>query len=319
MSSSAPRSPLRQLLESRISQISNEVENLFAEARERGRREFADQLNQAVRRIRQSADVEELGATLLDAACSFSTGAALFAVDAEVARGLRIRGVPDETAEVFQSLEIPLVAAAALAGAVEIRDPVTAVTAPREVSARLINLVGHGPDSRVSIFPVVARDEVPVLVYCWGAVEGSAIELLTQVGAAVWTELTRPAPPELVQIAPAAAASPVVPATATAPALPAAPAASAWDRLPPDEQRIHFLAQRFARVQVAEMRLHEPEAVQKGRARGDLYEMLRQQIDAARDGFRQAYFLACASMVDYLHLELVRTLANDNPGLPTGY
>ena len=49
-------SSLRHLIDSRISQLSIEMEQLFAETRERGRREFADQLNQAVRRIRHSAD-----------------------------------------------------------------------------------------------------------------------------------------------------------------------------------------------------------------------------------------------------------------------
>src|ERR1039457_5545427 len=134
MSPSVP-SPLRQLLENRISQLSAEVKGLFVEARDRGRREFADQLNQMVRRIRQSEDVEALDATLLDAASSFSTGSALFHVDGQVAKGRRIRGVSEETAEACKSLEIPLASAAALAGAVETRDPVVAVTTPGEVSA----------------------------------------------------------------------------------------------------------------------------------------------------------------------------------------
>src|SRR5580704_2359763 len=146
MSASAPRSPLRQLLESRISQLSVEVEGLFVEARDRGRREFADQLNQVVRRIRQSEDVEALVATLLVAAGSFSFGAALFQVDGPVAKGRRIRGVPEESAEAFKSFEIPLASAAAMAGAVETRDPVIAVTTPGEVSAELVKLAGHSAE-----------------------------------------------------------------------------------------------------------------------------------------------------------------------------
>ena len=74
MSASAPLSPLRQILETRISQLSAEMEGLFAEAHDRGLREMADQLNQAVRRIRQAPDIAELGGTLLDAAVTFCTG-----------------------------------------------------------------------------------------------------------------------------------------------------------------------------------------------------------------------------------------------------
>jgi hypothetical protein len=301
---------LRQLLENRISQLSAEVEGLFVEARDRGRCELADQLNQSVRRIRQSEDIEILGNTLLDAAGCFSTGAALFVVEGPIARGRRIRGVPEETAEAFKSLEIPLASAAALAGAVETRDPVIAMTAPGEVSAELMKFAGHAGEGRVSIFPLVVRDGVAALVYAWGTVQGSAMELLTQVTAGVWSELSRPAPVELVQIAPA----PPPPAP-DPPISPQPQPAHTWEQLPAEEQQMHLRAQRFARVQVAEMRLYQADAVKAGRARAGLYQALRKPIDTARDKFRETFFSACASMVDYLHLELVRTLANDDPEL----
>jgi hypothetical protein len=286
MASGPSTSPLRQILEGRLSQLSLEVDGLFAEARERARREFADQLNQAVRRILQAADQEELGATLLDAAGAFASGAAWFCIAGEAAKGERIRGVPEEAAGAFRALEIPLASAAALAGAVESRDPVIAAATPREISEDLAKLLGHPPEGRVSIFPVVVRDRVPALLYAWGSVLGPAIEVLTQVAAAAWT------------------------------AMPEAPArASAWDRLPPEEQRIHLRAQRFARVHAAEMRLFQAEAVRAGRARRNLYDALRKSIDAAREAFRLSFFEPCSSMVDYLHLELVQTLANDDPDL----
>jgi len=300
MASGPSTSPLRQVLEGRLSQLSLEVDGLFAEARDRGRREFADQLNQAVRRLRQAADRDELGATLLDAAGGLASGAAWFRIAGEIARGERIRGVPKEAAEGFHALEIPLSSAAALAGAVESRDPVIAATTPREISENLAKLLGHPPEGRVSIFPVVVRDRVPALLYAWGSVLGPAIELLTQVAGAAWTAMPEPrAPaPELVTIEPA----------------PPQPA-SAWDRLEPEEQRIHLRAQRFARVEAAEMRLFQADAVLAGRAGRDLYDRLRNSIDAAREAFHLSFFAPCASMVDYLHLELVQTLANDDPDL----
>jgi hypothetical protein len=302
MASGPSTSSLHQILEGRLSQLSLEVDGLFAEARERARREFADQLNQAVRRVRQAADPDELGATLLDAVSALAGGAAWFRITGEAARCERIRGVPEEAAEAFHALEIPLSSAAALAGAVESRDPVIAATTPREISEDLAKLLGHPPEGRVSIFPVVVRDRVPALLYAWGSVQGPAIELLAQVTAAAWTAMPEPPAPalELVTIQPAPA--------------PSQPA-SAWDRLPPEEQRIHLRAQRFARVETAEMRLFQGDAVRAGRAACNLYEALRNSIDAARETFRLSFFAPCSSMVDYLHLELVHTLANDDPDL----
>ena len=283
MGSGPYTSSLHQILEGRLSQLSAEVDGLFAEARDRARSELADQLNQAVRRIRQAADADELGATLLDAAGGLASGAAWFRVAGEAAKGERIHGVPEETAEAFRTLEIPLASAAALAGAVESRDPVIAAATPREVSEELAHLLGHSAEGRVSIFPVVVRDSVPALLYAWGSVQGAAVELLIQVTAAAWTAMPPPA--------------------------------SAWDRLPPEEQRIHLHAQRFARVRAAEMRLFQADAVRAGRVGRGLYDALREPIDAARKTFRLSFFTPCSSMVDYLHLELVHTLANDDPEL----
>ena len=302
MPSSPSTSPLRQILEDHLWQLSLQVDSFFAEARLRARGEFAGELNQVVRRMLQAADPDEIGATLLDAAGDFATGIAWFRIAGEAALGERIRGVPWEAAEAFHTLEIPLSSAAALAGAVESRDPVIAATTPREVSERLAEVLDHPPDGRVSIFPVVLRESVPALLYAWGSVQGPTLELLTQVAAAAWSALPPPPEPEpepeLVTIQPASPQP-----------------ASAWDRLPLDEQRLHLRAQRCARVQVARMRLAQADAVLAGRAGRDLYETLRESIDAARENYRQSFFAPCSSMVDYLHLELVQTLANDDPDL----
>jgi hypothetical protein len=339
MASSAPTSPLRQLFENRLSQLSTEVEAdfaetrnrieadfaetrnrveaafadtrdrveaLFAETRDRARLDFAEQLNQAVRRMRQVSDAEELAGTLVDAAGLFATALAFLRIDERVARGERIRGVSPETAEKFPGLPIPLATAPALAGAVESCDQVTAVPTAAEVSAELAGVFGHSGEGRVTIFPIEVRDTVRALVYTSGSVQTPAVEMLCQVAAAVWSSMEPvvvnvPAPaPELVQIA--------------------APAASkrdrpTWESLPVEEQKVHLRAQRFARVQVADMRLHDAAAVQSGRKKRDLYGALRQRVDDARTVFRERFFAACPSMVDYLHVELVKTLAQEDAEL----
>jgi hypothetical protein len=160
---------------------------------------------------------------------------------------------------------------------------------------------------------LVARGRVAALLYVWGAPQGPAIELLAQVASSVWIALTEPVAPEPLVGEPNGLVS-IVPLSADPPA----DRKVSWNELPLEEQRIHLGAQRFARVQVSEMRLFEPDAVQSGRANRDLYDALRTRIDTARDIFRGNFFVSCPSMVDYLHLELVRTLANDNPELLGG-
>lgn len=290
MTSSAP-SPLRQLIENRLSQLTAETESLFAEARERARRELADQLNQAVRRIRQATNLDELAATLRDAAGLFASGAIVLRVTGDVAAA--------------ELLEVVLDSAPALRGAMETRDPVIAAATAGELSQPLLDLIGQPADGRVFIFPIVVRDRVPGLLCAWGGVQGSSVELLAQSAAASWSAAEPPpAPaPDLVTISPAPASEPARKPSAD------------WESLPVEEQRTHLRAQRFARVQVAEIRLFSTDAVHSGREKRDLYESLRQPIDTAREAFRTRFFTACPSMVDYLHLELVRTLANDDPEL----
>jgi hypothetical protein len=310
MVSSAPTSALRQLFEDRLSQLSTEVEALFTESRERARRDFAEQINQAVRRMRQTSDSEELAATLVDTANLFASAVAFLRVENETARGERIRGVPGEPADRFTGLEVPLVSAAALAGAVETRDPVTAVPTWSEISPQLAGVFGDALGNRVTIFPILVGERVRALVCASGDAEASILEALCQVAAAVWGSMepvviTAPAPvPELIQIA--------APLPAPVPEPRQRPT---WESLPPEEQMIHLKAQRFARVQVSQIRLHETQAVQSGRTNRDLYDALRRRIDDTRTVFHEQFFAACPSMVDYLHLELVRTLAHDDADL----
>jgi len=331
------RSPAGRLVEDRLAALSDDLDALFAESRERARREYAEQLNQAVRRLRIAVDEEELCGTLENAAAQFAEGAMLFRVDDDRARHARI--------------EIALGCAAAFAGAVQSKEPQTAVTAANEVSAALMDLLGHSPGDRASLFPVEAGDRVAALVYAWGTVQGAALELLAQVSGAMWSamlsggrEAAQPQPESAVEearehapvielvniartlVAEAAAeletardpeAAPKPEAFEPSPA--AAPEkkkpAPDWETLSSEDQQIHLRAQRFARVQVAEMRLYEADAVQSGRGRSDLYDALRKPIDAARESFREQFFSRCESMVDYLHLELMRTLAHDDPDL----
>jgi hypothetical protein len=80
-------------------------------------------------------------------------------------------------------------------------------------------------------------------------------------------------------------------------------------------------AKRFAKVKIAEIQLYQAPAVKAGRASRDLYGSLRPHIDAARQAFQDRFLKPGHDIADYLHAELVRTLANDDatllgPGYP---
>ena len=56
--------------------------------------------------------------------------------------------------------------------------------------------------------------------------------------------------------------------------------------------------------------LVQTDAVDAGRSQGNLYSRLQSQIDAARESYRKEF--ASGDIPDYLHLEIVKTLANND-------
>jgi hypothetical protein len=342
MTSAASPAALRKLLEDRFSLLATELETFCdaqvearvkeeldaaltaakltaEEARDSVRRELADHLNQSVRRLRQAEGLAEIGSTLADAGRVFCNVAAVFSVSEKEARGVRVRGYnrEDGTAR-FESLHFPVTEAAAFAGALHSQDPVIAMSTPGELSPTVVEFFGHRPEERVCLFPITVREQARAVLYASGSVQMAPLELLAQTASlALEMEEREPVPvdeaerTDLVRILPAAV--PVVEEEEKA--APVREARRAWEELPAGEQQAHLRAQRFARVQVAEMRLYRSEAVKAGRSRADLYGQLRQAIDAAREAYREMFLRTTPGMVDYLHVELVRTLANDDEAL----
>jgi hypothetical protein len=301
--------------------IEQAVERASALARSAAERELAGSLNQASRRLRE-ASAASPGAVfeaLLDSVAPRCGRAAVFSLGAGgVVRGLASRGL-DESGRVSE-IEFPVEAAAAFEAAAESRDPVVSAAAAGEVDQANVTLFAHPADDRVYLFPILARQQVVAFLYVpagFADVEITVLELLAgMTGAALEPAMVpEPAPEPQAPEPEAPADSPLL---GIAPAAPAAePEAKEvsvpqWDSLPVAEQQAHARAQRLARVLVAEIRLYRPDAVRSGRARHDLYRMLHDDIDRARENYRQASFPGCLSMVDYLHLELVQSLANND-------
>jgi hypothetical protein len=74
----------------------------------------------------------------------------------------------------------------------------------------------------------------------------------------------------------------------------------------------HSRALRFARVKVAEIQLYQASQVKSGRAARDLYGTLGPHIDDARKAFRDRFLVPLSGVPDYLHQELVKTLAKED-------
>jgi hypothetical protein len=278
---------------------------------EAARRELIRKLNQITRRLRGFENERQWSNTLVDATRGFCGRAALFLI--------RDRKLHLETTRNFDdadlAVEVSLDEAPAFAAAIETRDTLVAMRSSGELSGPIAAYLGEhssSDDGKVHLFPVVAGPDVPAILYAdSGEVDVDALELLVATAGAV-LEPRRGA--NVPVVAPVSA----TPGTTSGEglvniAIPTPkPEILSWFSLSRGDRDLHLRAQRFARVQVAEIRLYQSEKVKNARTAHDLYTSLKEEIDAAREAFRREFLNASDSMVDYLHLELVRTLANDD-------
>jgi len=280
--------------------IADHVAAALIEARGGIRREFAEKINQALRRLRVFESDAQWAAAVLDATESFGDRTALFTLNGLNLHLVAVRGMgtPGDLED------IPLSVAPAFASAIATADTVVAMRTAGEMSPQLAAVFGEDSALRFHLFPIATRERVAAVLYADAAVlvEASALELLCGVAGIVLDSLSgRPSTrDDLVRIAASERRGAGI---------------GAWFQLSRADQELHLRAQRFARVQVAEMRLYKSDAVKEGRAKRDLYSLLRADIDSARELFQRDYLTATPTMVDYFHLELVRTLANEEAEL----
>lgn len=206
-------------------------------------------------------------------------------VDAASAPGLRV-------AFLLPS-EFDANAAPAIAHALEAKETVVSSAMEAEISAPVLErLNGAGPDGRIYVIPLVtANHAVGVLAASapsGNEVDVAELELLASLAAPHFFD-----PPAPVVIQPA-------------------PPKPGWEDLSRAEQEMHLRAQRYARNQVAQLLLNEIRRVHEGRKNRNLYAVFRNEIEHARNEFQNQFFADTPSMVDYLHLELVRNLAKDD-------
>jgi hypothetical protein len=277
------------------------------------RRELIQKLNQIARRLRGFEDERQWSNTLVDATRGFCGRAALFLI--------RDRKLYLETTRNFDDADLAaailLEEAPAFAAAVETRDTMVAMQSSGELSRPIADYLGEGA-GKVYLFPVITGLGVEaVLLAESGEVDVDALELVVATAGAVYSTRSAPVVAPIVPSPAPAAGDGLVNITALSPATTPVPQVQkpeilSWFTLSREDRELHLRAQRFARVQVAEIMLYQSEKVKNGRTAHDLYTSLEEETNSAREAFRREFLNASDSMVDYLHLELVRTLANDD-------
>ena len=95
------------------------------------------------------------------------------------------------------------------------------------------------------------------------------------------------------------------------------PAGRAAATAAPDtgDESQHEEARRLARLLVTEVKLYNEELVEQGRKKGDVYSVLREDIDRSRQIFEDRIAEEVRSQSDYFHDALVRILAGGDPSV----
>jgi len=289
----------RQLAESEMAQAVTEER---AKAAEDARRKLSESLNQTLRRIRQASAEHETLQLVLEDSTSCAQRAVVVLIENNQVSIAAWRDVA-LTEEDQDNGAIELAEAAAVQSCVETRDRLVAIASPAEVSPLLARAMSSTETDRIYLFPIAARQTVVAVLLAAGEVRPAPIELLCEAAgmklesldAGMISEKPAPVREDLVQIAGAANAG----------------KAEKWTSLGAEEQAMHLRARRTAKVRVAQMRISESEALRRGAQVRDIYGALRNSIDTARADYRETY-MSAPGMVDYLHLEIVRSLARED-------
>ncbi len=265
------------------------VESAIAAAGQRGAAEVAEALKQTVRRLRQTSTESEALSLPVSSTGAYANKAAVFLFEGERARLLTARGIEVE------QLAIDLKQAAAFFSVVETKDPVVAAASEAELSPECFALAisGYAPGERAYLFPVVVKGSVMGVLFAIGNVLSPAFELLAETTASHIENLR--AGDDVTRLTPTIATK----------------KAEQWADLPPMLQAVHLRAQRMARLKVSEIRLYHTDAVRIGQQRSDLYGALKAEIETASSAYRKEF----PGITDYLYLELLRNLANNEDRL----
>lgn len=290
-----------QALETLRAEIAEQHRVELEQAQE-GFRQQMQSLHKAVRRAENSEGRDDVVAALLDGVTPYAEHAVLLQLDGDMISG--VCGVTgSEDPYEMHSLEIPVEQAPALHNAKQSGEPLVAMRLDSEFSSEILGYLGEAADEKIRVFPITSRGLVKALMLVEAGAKpfhAGSIEILTMAAGHRWTAGKEAAEPaQLIAIQGSQEPKPKE-------------NTQNWFQLSPQDQEVHLRAQRFARVQVAELRLYQSERVRQSRRDNNIYGVFRSEIDQAREEFRTQFVETCPSMLDYYHMELVRILANEN-------
>ncbi len=237
---------------------------------------------QAARWLDRAENREQWRLALVEAAAKFSDRSALFLIDAGSMICVAVHGIlEDSMAMTF----IPLHEAPAFQSVVDTGETVTALRRSAELSAAVSKAFQAPEVKKAHLLPLQSKGKVLAVLYAEGlTVDLPALELLVSIAAG----------------------------SSLGSSGGLVPAAETYSK---KDQTLHAKAKHFARVKTAVLLLDRPLDVRAGRRRRALYSTLHGEIDSLRKDFASQFFSRSSNMVDYLHLELIRTLANDDAKL----
>ncbi|HZQ51523.1 MAG TPA: hypothetical protein VFB14_04955 [Bryobacteraceae bacterium] len=257
------------------------------------------ELNQLLRRLRQYENQRAWIGAVLDGSSRFAAKTALFALEGGL---FRLRG--QNNFDLPESTTFSKADAAAFRAAVDSMDHVVALRTPAEVSD---SLSSPNPRDRAHLFPILNGARTVAVLFAIegedGDLDPDGLELMAGMASMALERRSN-----TVLHSQIATARPVAESEPKSPVRNGKSKLPEWANLQEDQRSLHIRAQRFSRVTVAGWELAKPEACRGGREQKNLYLFLKNEIEKARENYRKQ-FMTVPSMVDYLHLELVRTAA----------
>ncbi len=304
-------SDIRNAVEQALESERVRAETRVALASEQARRSQAELLNQSLRRLRQASGEQNILQTLSESCAAFTESSVVLVFENNQARVVASPGVAASEGVPADELSFDIATAPAVVAAIESRDPVVALMSEAELSNCLAQMFGASEDGNSGrnayLFPLTSRHSVVAMLIASGSkpLMSAPVELLCEA-AGMRLETLVPAPERLGRVG-------LIQLTHTADA--GVSERLTWDALSHEDQKLHLQAQRMARVRVAEMRLYHEKELREGIAAGDIYAALQAPIDRAREQFLQSFVAKSPTMVDYLHLQVLSSLANDDDRL----
>lgn len=299
-------SDLRTAVANALAAERHRAEGQLTQACEQTRAAQAESLNQSLRRLRQAAREQNIFDTLSESCAAHTESVVVLVFERGQAHVTANHGVD------VSGLSFDIASASAVVSAIESRDPLVAIVSESELSPTLARALsdadGEDSDRKAYLFPVISRHSVVAMLLASSVkpLHTAPIELLCE--AAGMRLETLPQAAETVKTGDLVQLTPVGSIDSTGDRL-------TWDALNPEDQKLHLQAQRMARVRVAEMRLYHEKDLSQGTVARDIYGALKEPIDKAREQFLQTFLAKSATMVDYLHLEILSSLAHDDDRL----